>query len=907
MESNAEIGPPQCLKAAWSRANHLGNGIGGFMNGYNLTFPRDFREHCAMRIRYNITTGDYPGLDWHDGAQVNAALNARTTRPGNPTKINIGAYHGLNATRDATMPYLNERGYHLQQNPDVEIFDFYPLRTYCPQGSTFIEGTQKTRCNTTTAPMGTRAMRRHCPETHELKEGDPNTCTDPLKRYTDVASTTAPINGNGVDQGNNQDQDPDFKLQLAINSNQFGRTFQDRTHQYKGIKQDDDLKEKCTKIYALNGRGKRGNIVQTFPGVEYDFTPNRLHIAEGECVHFQWTGSNTNPNNNDGQGKRGTDRHNIALMERIRGEGGRGVEKFGGKGRGGTTWTTAGMEPGWESWDIQNQPPIMRDIQCPPLSGEFPTHKQVHPQDWRKCVQECVSTSPTDPCVPCQWRKPEINGQCATGFVLDPTKNTMCITAGCQNFVARDFTFHTDQAKEDVRTWRAGNDPWDPNFDYNSDTALPSQIGVINDLRKGAWGMSHPEHLDNVTEWGFLGLTRQELIDLATLDRFQYGGEMSELDDAGTYHDFPVHKVTGLGHHYYMCTRNNNFSNRSQKGSIVVTEGPELNKAIGTAGGVVTLNAGTVYKPPSTNEEVEWLENDFGVQIPKGALPATAQVEMKVMPATGGSAASDVMWVGPANLASEKQFPNFQLTAGGNRRRNIPETIIASFRILNATAIWYRVSGEDPTTGNLGLRSLVKRGVTSISLSFVGYASVQVPLAENGDAEGTWIVTPAVVLDAEAGKITMKIEVDGVSYSGQAMPREDTGAPITMKLPVALTLDYGNVYFYPPTAAVKACMQQWTSGCAAHREQVEGATIKNGVATFQVSGSQTRPAGGYYQVGSGSNLPIVVGVACACAVIVLASVGSAIYFRKHPEKWDKAKAWGPAKYKSVKRSFSSQV
>jgi len=114
-------------------------------------------------------------------------------------------------------------------------------------------------------------------------------------------------------------------LRLAINTAQTGRTFQDRSHIFTVTEKNAAMKAAIGtgKVFNQFVQGKRGNIVQTFPAVEYDFFPKTLYMNVGDCVSWQWTGSNTHNNGNPagdgqagdaGEGRGGSDRSNFVQL-----------------------------------------------------------------------------------------------------------------------------------------------------------------------------------------------------------------------------------------------------------------------------------------------------------------------------------------------------------------------------------------------------------------------------------------------------------------------------------------------------------------------------------------------------------------------------------------------------------------
>jgi len=208
------LAAPECYGDSFSRDNHLGNGRTGHTASYSWIIPKlstlgstylnaDGTANCALRLRYNITAGDYQG--WNEVDNKGEMVDAKYNNAKSPVKQD---------------PYI----------------------TY------------------------------------------------------------------GKD-----DNGYDWQLRLALNTDQYSRTFEDRSHTFYIAARPADITD-THRIFNLNVRGKRGNIVEAYPAVEYDFTPSDLQISVGDYIHFQWTGCDTNPNY-AGEGTQRTDRSNIVELK----------------------------------------------------------------------------------------------------------------------------------------------------------------------------------------------------------------------------------------------------------------------------------------------------------------------------------------------------------------------------------------------------------------------------------------------------------------------------------------------------------------------------------------------------------------------------------------------------------------
>jgi len=263
------IDKPACVQTEQTRANHLGLIGGRTQYTYQWTVPKDVdASACTLRIRYNITTNEYGA--WEAPASVNAGANETQSYK--------------QSESDNGSPRVPNPG----NNPaNLDMWSKFNIE----------EAEVKKKVTTR---EGVEKLVFYNNQNEEAKDGREyvfknNPQVELIKPSGDLENFPGGFR---------------FKLQLAVNTAQYSRTFQDRAHAFRMRPRPADIEDDA-EIRLVTVSGKRGNIVQTFPAHEYFFIPEVASIQKGNYLHFSWTGSNTNPNNNDGQGKQGTDRSNI--------------------------------------------------------------------------------------------------------------------------------------------------------------------------------------------------------------------------------------------------------------------------------------------------------------------------------------------------------------------------------------------------------------------------------------------------------------------------------------------------------------------------------------------------------------------------------------------------------------------
>lgn len=153
-------------------------------------------------------------------------------------------------------------------------------------------------------------------------------------------------------------------------------------------------------------------------------------------------------------------------------------------------------------------------------------------------------------------------------------------------------------------------------------------------------------------------------------------------------------------------------------------------------------------------------------------------------------------------------------------------------------------------------------------------------------------------------------EVEDLSCSGEVFQHiietdPESGKLVTVEIPVAPAFAYGDLYWWPIEPLTQACFersQNWDDCKDLSSRQVVSASCAYGTCSFQRS-----QLGGYYQVHSKNNTGLVALATILCVLLALVFVGSAVYFRKNPDKWDGFKNWGPTKYASVKQLTATRV
>jgi len=256
------IKEPDCMLAEYSPQNALGFVEGGTDYAtYVWTVP-EFKspQKCVIRIRYNISTEDYPSMAGFIVPEMVQVIGTSDgSAPSDPESI----------------------------VPEPEVSEIFDKRFNCP----YIQN-QGNGDDPDAATGGTGG-------------GNDFDCLNGLKTKYRPRYNRPEIKPFGDDEP---------LISIALNTDQAGRTFQDRSY-VMNIEPKKNLEEfnGCNKVINVATMGKRGNIVQSYPAIEYDWSPDNVDVKQGECLDFHIHGSDFNaakdPNN--GEGWKYSDRTNL--------------------------------------------------------------------------------------------------------------------------------------------------------------------------------------------------------------------------------------------------------------------------------------------------------------------------------------------------------------------------------------------------------------------------------------------------------------------------------------------------------------------------------------------------------------------------------------------------------------------
>lgn len=256
------IKEPECKLAEYSPQNSLGFVEGGTDYATYVWNVPEFKspQKCVIRIRYNISTEDYPsmaGFILPEAVQVVGTSNGKI--PSDAESI----------------------------VPDAEVSEIFDKRFNCPYIQNKGNGDDPDA-----ATGGTGG-------------GSDFDCLTGLKTKYRPRYNRPEIKPFGKDEP---------LISIALNTDQAGRTFQDRSFVMNiEPRGSTDKFNGCDKIINVASMGKRGNIVQSYPAIEYDWSPDNVQVKQGECLDFHMHGSDFNAakNPNNGEGWKYSDRTNL--------------------------------------------------------------------------------------------------------------------------------------------------------------------------------------------------------------------------------------------------------------------------------------------------------------------------------------------------------------------------------------------------------------------------------------------------------------------------------------------------------------------------------------------------------------------------------------------------------------------